>query len=228
MIRLRAFVLLVPFVIAAATSLLAQDLSHYRDFALGTTAAAVTATSGVSPSDIKVIHQRPALIQELRWRPQRYGGAPAVADPVREVLFRFYEDKLFLVEVDYDRQRTEGLTDADLVESLARTYGPPVLTSTGLHSEGVPAEPGRDIVVAQWADADAAVTLLRGTYPTSLRLVLALTPIESLARSASAEAIVKDSEEAPQREVDRQKQLNEDRRLAGQKARGVNKPAFRP
>ena len=168
------------------------------------------------------------MIEELRWRPQRYGAAAASTDPVREVVFSFYEDKLFMVAVEYDRQRIEGLTDADLIASMAKTYGPPVLTSTSLQPGAVPAEPGRDVVVAQWAEADAAVRLLRGTYPTSLRLVLALTSVEGLARTASVEALLKDSDEAPQREVDRQKQVTEDRRLAADKARGVNRPAFRP
>jgi hypothetical protein len=47
---------------------LAEDLSRYRRFQLGTELATVAERTGVSPAQIKVIHPRPVLIQELEWR----------------------------------------------------------------------------------------------------------------------------------------------------------------
>jgi hypothetical protein len=211
-----------------ASSVYGQDLSRYREFTLGSTLATVAQTSGVAPGAAKLIHQRPAVIQELRWRPQNDDRATAPTDPVREVVFSFYDDKLYLIVVDYERQRIEGLTDTDLIESMRASYGPPVLTSTGLRPGAPPPEPEGDTVVARWAGTESSLTLLRGTYPTSLRLVVALKPVEALARTASAEAIRMDLQEAPQREVDRQKQVVENSRLAREKARGVNRPAFKP
>jgi hypothetical protein len=231
MICLRTLICLTFGLTTAATSLLAQDLAHYRDFRLGSPVAVVTATSAVSPADIKVLHQHPSLIQELRWRPQRYGVAAASADPVREVLFRFYEDKLYLVEVDYDQQRIEGLTDADLVESMTGLYGPPLLASTSLYAGTGPAQPGngRGGVVAEWADAESSVTMMRGAYQTTLRLVMTLTSVESLARGVSAEPTSpKGDEEALPRESEHQKSPTEEQRLAADTARKANKPAFRP
>ena len=41
----------------------AQDLSRYRDIAFGSSVATVVAATGVTAADVKVIHQRPALIR---------------------------------------------------------------------------------------------------------------------------------------------------------------------
>ena len=51
----------------------AGDLSKYRNFQLGTDLSTVAKQTGVNPSEAKVIHRRPALIQELEWRPQPLG-----------------------------------------------------------------------------------------------------------------------------------------------------------
>lgn len=228
MTRLRTLVVSVSGLVLVATTLQAQDVSRYRDFALGSTVAAVAETSGAAPADVKTIHQRPSVIQELRWRPQRYSGNAVQTDPVREVAFSFYNDQLFLVVVDYDRQRTEGLTDTDLIESMTASYGQPVLTSTNRSTGARRAEPNDDVVVAQWASAESSLTLLRMTYPASLRLVLTLTAVDALARTSSADAIRLDQKEAPQRELDRQEQAAETARLSGEKARVVNKPVFKP
>ena len=55
----------------------AQDLSRYRTFALGSTVASVQATTGVASSSVKTLHQRPALLQDIEWRPSRWStGSP--------------------------------------------------------------------------------------------------------------------------------------------------------
>lgn len=53
-------------VMSAVTS--AGDLSKYRNFQLGTTLPTVAKQAGANPSQAKVIHRRPALIQELAQR----------------------------------------------------------------------------------------------------------------------------------------------------------------
>ncbi len=68
----------------------AQDLSRYREFQFGTDLLSVTKQTGMRPSEARTIHQRPALIQELEWRPQHFlGGSSLQTDPVGEVLFSF-------------------------------------------------------------------------------------------------------------------------------------------
>jgi hypothetical protein len=229
MISTRTLAFAASVFLFSSTPLHAQDLSRYRDFALGSTTASVVKASGLAARDVKVIHQRPAMIQELKWRPQqRFVGATAQVDPVREVVFSFYNDQLFQIVVDYDRQRIEGLTDADIVESMTATYGEPALRSTSFQISMPLAAPDAETVMARWAGDESTLTLLRGTYPMTVRLVMALTRVETLARTASADAIAQDVQEAPQREFDRKKRVVEEGRIAVEKARVVNKVGFKP
>ncbi len=126
-------------------------------------------------------------------------------EPVREVIFTFYNDRLFQIVVDYDRERTQGLTDADLIESLSVRYGMPVLTSTSPRTNVPPslAPPDGDAVVAQWSNADASLTLVRGAYPTSLRLLIVLKAVNASVQNAAADASRRDHDPAPLREIPR-------------------------
>jgi len=92
--------------------------------------------------------------------------------------------------VNYDQQRTEGLTDADLIDSISARYGVSILQAASLPTVVPPrhASPDGDAVIARWSDADTSLTLVRGTYPTTLRLVIASKSTEALASNASAEA----------------------------------------
>jgi hypothetical protein len=233
MIRIPMPALTVAALLLGTAVLQAQDLSEYRDFRLGSTLASVEKLSGVTASDVKALHLRPAQIQELRWRPsQRYSSGMVPTEAVREVTFTFYNDQLFQIVVDYDRQRTEGLTDADLIDSISTRYGVPVLQSTSLRTNAT-ARPASaptdgDAVVARWSSADASLSLVRGTYPTSLRLIVAQKTLEGLAQNAVAESVRLDHAEAPLREIERVNRNTEDGRVAGEKARGVNKPLFKP
>ncbi len=58
----------------------AQDLSRYREFQFGMNLPTVAKQADVKQSEAKAIHQRPAMIQELQWRPQHYLSA---SSPVR-------------------------------------------------------------------------------------------------------------------------------------------------
>src|ERR1051325_3807415 len=95
----------------------AQSLSQYRNFALGSDVASVAALASVDPADAKTIYQRPAVLQDLEWRPSRWvaGSNASSVDPVEQVLFSFYNDQLFRVVVDYGGDQTEGMTAADMI-----------------------------------------------------------------------------------------------------------------
>lgn len=228
MTNVRTLVFAGSALLLAAQPLVAQDLSEYRHFRLHGTLASVAAVGGLAPADAKLVHERPALIQELRWRPASTVGAVELEDPVREVMFNFYNDELFLIVVDYDQRRTEGLTDTDLIDAISATYGPAVLTSRNPRAPVVVAEPDVDIVVARWADADSSLTLLRGTYPSSLRLIVASKRLEAQARTAATQALRIEERDAPRRELAQERQRVDDRRVAAEKARTLNKPAFKP
>ncbi len=77
--------------------------------------------SGMDVSEVKVIYQRPATIQELSWRPSRFGSSDT--DPVEQILFSFYNGQLFRMVVDYDGDKTNGLTSDDVIEAISAKYG---------------------------------------------------------------------------------------------------------
>src|SRR4030095_8267741 len=96
-----------------------QDLSMYREFQFGTSLLAVAKQAHLKPSEARVIHQCPALIQELMWNARTYSAPPSQADSVRDILFSFYNGELFRIVVTYDKDRTEGMTAEDLVEAVS-------------------------------------------------------------------------------------------------------------
>jgi len=97
----------------------AQDLSRYRTFELGSELLSVSTLTGVASSEAKTVHLRPALLQDLEWRPSRWGvgSASPSTDPVEQIVFSFYNNQLFRIIVDYGQERTKGLTDADMIDS---------------------------------------------------------------------------------------------------------------
>ena len=209
----------------------AQDLDRYREFELGSEVAAVSRVTGTALSDVKVVHHRPALIQELTWRP-RYGARrPTVPDTesVDKMVFGFYDDQLFRVTVDYERERTKGLTDADMIEAISSMYGPQVKPAPR-NRQALPVyEDSPGTPIAQWGNLDRSVILYQpSSYAASFRLVVTAEPMAALARTAAARAVELDAREAPQREAAREKKEAEDRRAAEENARSTNKPAFRP
>ena len=104
---------------AMSAATLTGDLSKYRNFQLGTDLPTVAKQVGVNPSQAKVIHRRPVLIQELEWRPQPLGSF-SKTESAQEVVFSFYEGELFRVAISYDRYATEGLTADDFIEAIKR------------------------------------------------------------------------------------------------------------
>jgi hypothetical protein len=207
----------------------AQDFGRYREFELGSAVATVSTLTGVAGSELKAIHQRPAVIQEITWRP-RYSARRALdIESVDRMVFDFYDDRLFRVTVDYERKQTEGLTDADMIEAISAVYGSPVIPIVSRRRQ--PAALGDDaaITIAEWSDAGNSARLHRlSSYAVGFRLVITAEPIAVLAQTAAARAVVLDAREAPQREAAREKKEADDRRVAEEKARLVNRATFRP
>jgi hypothetical protein len=213
----------------AAQLVTAQDRLRYREFQLGSDVASIVKLIGTAPSDIKAIHQRPAVMQDLEWRPRYFSRtAAAQTDPVDLILLRFVDDQLFRVVVHYARDRTAGMTEADMIEAIATIYGP--ASKVLATSSRVPTLDfgGVDAPVAIWADKESSITLFRVAYPVSFRLVIALTRLDNLARTASAEAVRLDAMEAPEREIARQKKESDEALAALNKAKIENKAVFRP
>ncbi len=49
----------------------AQEFSRYRTFDLGGSIASVLTSTGAPASEVKTVHERPAILQDLEWRPAR-------------------------------------------------------------------------------------------------------------------------------------------------------------
>jgi len=226
----RSLALAMCVTVLGAQAIAAQAPVRYRDFVMGTDLATVSKVAGVAPSGAKVIHKRPAVIQELEWRPRYYsGGATPVTDPVDVMVFKFHDDQLFMVVADYDRRRTEGMSSEDMIAAISQTYGQPMAQvpsrriGTPTVQYGFP-----DTTLAAWGTDEYSVTLLRVAYPAAFRLVVAHTRLENLARTATAAAILQDTAEAPQRELARQTKEAADAAAAQEKAKTENKAQFRP
>jgi hypothetical protein len=204
----------------------AADLSTYRSFQLGADLPTIAKLAATDPAEAKVIHHRPALIQELQWRPQPLGSS-STTEPVKEVVFSFYNGELFRIAIDYDRYETEGLTAVDLVEAISASYG--VASKPAVPLNLAPGRYGdREEVLAQWQDSQHSFDLVRSSYGPSYKLVGVLKRLEAQSRAAIIEASRLDDSEAPQREADRVSKENESARVKLEKARLVNKPKFRP
>ena len=209
-----------------------QSLSQYRNFALGSEVASVSALAGVDPAEAKTIHQRPAVLQELEWRPSRWlaGSTTSSVDPVELIRFSFYNDQLFRIVVDYGHERTDGMTGADMIEGISSVYGAPLPRSSrvaGLPVSQLETESGS--LVARWGDSEHRVVLYQtSSYGATYRLIIADARLDVMARKADAQAARLDDQEAPAREVTRQKKERDDALVAAAKARAANKAVFRP
>jgi hypothetical protein len=216
---------LLVFATMSATTL-AGDLSRYRNFQLGTSLSEVAKQTGRSPSEAKAVHRRPALIQELEWRPQPLGSL-SQREPAQEVIFSFYEGELFRIAVNYDQYEIEGLTADDIVEAVSATYGtaskPPVPAKTTQESYGEQEE-----ILARWQDPLYRFELIRSSYGPGFKLVGVLKRLEAPAQAAILEATRLDIQDAPQRDAERMAAEEETERARLVKSRLLNKPRFRP
>jgi hypothetical protein len=217
----------------STSALSGQTTPHYREFVLGSDLSTVSAQVKASAADVRIIHQRPALMQELQWRAPYFvvdSNQPR-KDPVQQITFGFYNDQLYRTTIDYDRQRIAGMTESDIISALTDVYGPvttptPKQKTTPTFASSLDVSWGTPI--SQWGNAEYSVVLLRSSFGTGYQVVVTSTELAALARSAALEAVRLDEREAPLREVERQKQEAEAARASQEKARAANKAAFRP
>lgn len=207
----------------------AQDFSRYREFQFGMSLPTVANQANVKQSEAKAVHQRPAVIQELQWRPQHYLTASPQSDPVKDVLFSFYNGELFRMVVNYDPGKTQGLTNDDLVGAISATYGVPTRpTAKSITFSSAQGYSETEKILARWEDAQYSFNLFRSSYQPNFGMVVFSKRMDALARLAIVEAIRRDEQEAPQRELDRQKKETQENRASEEKARLSNKVNFRP
>jgi len=133
------------------------------------------------------------------------------------------------VMVAYDQYKTKGMTDADMVEAISSRYGTAtkpaakviLFSSFHVYNES-------EKVIARWEDSQYSVNLFRSSYQPTFGLLFFSKGLDARAVAAVAEAMRLDDQEAPQREIDRQKKQDEENRAAQESARPANKANFRP
>ncbi len=180
----------------------AADLSSYRNFQFGTSLATVAKQANTNPSQARVIQRRPALIEELEWRPKPSITSSSIPEPAKEVVFSFYDGELFRIVVNYDRYETEGLTAADIIDAISVSYGTATRASALTKSPQSPYG-DREDALAQWQDSQYRFELIRPSYGPSFRLTGVLKKLEAPVQAAILEAKRLDDEEAPKKEAAR-------------------------
>jgi len=212
---------------ASAALTNAQDLSRYREFQFGMNLPAIASQVGLEPSEAKVIHRRPALIQELNWQPQ-ISLPSSQADPVRTIFFSFYNGELFRIVVNYNRYKTQGLTTEDVVEAVSAQFGTATRPAAEIIFSSSQVYNDSEVVIARWEDSQYSYNLFRSSYQPTFGMIAFSKRLDGLARAAIVEAIRLDEQEAPQRGIERQKEQDAKDRAGHEKARLANKPNFRP
>src|SRR5712692_4348805 len=165
---IRSSILCLVVLLFAAPLLRAQDLSKYRHFSIGMNLSRVLERTDQQMADVKVIHGRPALIQELNWWPPNLPGTSFQSDTVEQILFSFYNAELYKISVTYDRTSTEGLTAEDMVKSISAKYGPATSVKPEVDSATNERYDMRQKPVATWEDSQYSFNLVRSSFSASL------------------------------------------------------------
>jgi hypothetical protein len=216
--RILAMVLSAPFVLAP---LGAGDLSEYREFHLESGLLGVTKQAGAEPTAAKVVHQRPALLQELSWQ-----AGPT--DSVEQIVFSFHNGEVSRMVVDYNRFTTQGLTAEDMVAAISEVYGAATRPGGEITLSSIYSNREFVGVIARWEDSAWSFNLVRSKYKPTFTLVAFSKRRDAAARDAAEEAVRLDRQEAPQKALDLQRTEIEAKRLQEEEARIANRPDFRP
>ena len=97
---MRNIVVALSLILLSAPMIHGQDLSKYRTFSFGMSLAELSKQVGQYPHETNLIHQRPAVIQELTCWPLLSSRSPVGADPVSQILFSFYNGELYRIVGD--------------------------------------------------------------------------------------------------------------------------------
>jgi hypothetical protein len=197
--------LCLVFVLLATPILAGQSLTSYRKFSLGTTLAALAQQVGQDPRQATLIHQSPAVIQELTYWPNGGSQYSGRAESVSEILFSFYNSELYKVTVTYDQDATEGMTDDDMVGALSSRYGTATRTYPEIALPNADEYLASGTVVARWQDSENSVTLIRSEGLKAFGLIVTSKKVDGEATAAIADSVKLETEQAPQKEIDRRK-----------------------
>jgi hypothetical protein len=221
---MRSSILCFVVLFLTTPSLRGQGLSKYRHFTFGMSLTRVLERTDQKMADVRVLHGRPALIQELTWLPPNLPGTSFRSDTVEQILLSFYNAELYKISVTYDRTSTEGLTAEDMVKSISAKYGPATSVKAEVDSATNERYDMKQKPVATWEDSQYSLNLVRSSSSGSFELLIYSRRLNVEAEAALAEAVKLEKLEEPQREVELQKKQTEDLEATREK----NQKTFRP
>jgi hypothetical protein len=220
---IRSLILCLGALLLIAPTLRAQDLSSYRGFSLGASLPNVLKLSGQKLAEVKTIHTRPMLIQELAWWPPSSPGT-SHPDNVEQILFSFSNGDLYKISVTYEHASTEGLTAEDMVKSISAKYG----QATSVESEIDPVMNTlynlKQGALASWEDSQYLLALVRGSFADRFGLVIHSKRAIAEIELAIAEAVKLEEQERPEKEANLRKKEADDLETLRQK----NQKVFHP
>jgi len=209
---------MVVVILLSTPQLRAQDLSKYRNFSFGTTVADLSKQIDQKPANAAVLHERPALIQELTWWPPQPYGPSRPAEPVDQLLFSFDNGALYRMLVTYDSSATKGLTDEDMIRVVSAKYGGATRPVAVVNFPMNPSYKATEKVIARWEDSQYSLNLFR-SYTDTFAIVMFTKQLDAQAAISIAESVKLDQEEAPQKEAAHVKKAADD--LEGERQKNI-------
>jgi hypothetical protein len=220
MMRTLAVCFLMIIVILIATpQVRAQDLSKYRNFSFGMTVTDISKQIDQTPANAAVLHERPALIEELTWLPPQPYSSLRPAEPVDQILFSFYNGALYRMLLTYENSATKGLTEEDMIRIVSAKYG--VATRPVAAVVNFPMNPSykaTEKVIARWEDSQYSLNLFR-SYVDTFAIVMFTKQLDAQAGISIAESVKLEHQEAPQKEAAQVKKAADD--LEGERLKNI-------
>jgi len=213
----RGLIALITILIFAS-QIHGQDLSKYRNFSFGASLANVSKQVDRQPIEAEIIHQQPALIQELTWYPPLSVDSSRPAEPVDKVLFSFYDGALYRMLVIYESSAVEGLTDEDMIRVVSEKYGVATRPVADVTFPTNPSYRAAEKVIARWEDSQFSLNLFRARYST-FAIVMFDKRLDAQAAASIAESVLTEQLEAPQKEAERVKKAADD--LEGERQKNL-------
>jgi len=198
-------VLAAIVILISASVIHAQDLSKYRNFSFGSSVATVSKQVDRQPVEVQVIHEQPALIQELAWYPPLPFEPSRPAEPVEKVVFSFYNGALYIMLVIYDTSSIKGLTEEDMIRIVSAKYGAATRPVANVNFPTNPSYEAIQKVVARWEDSEYSLNLIRSSGSDTFALVMFDKRLDAQAGLSIVESVQLEQQEAPQKEVERAK-----------------------
>ena len=217
-------VISLVMILLSAPLIHGQDLSKYRNFSFGMSLLELSKQIDSQPLHTKLIHKRPAVIQELTWWPRDSSDSSLQADSLRQIFFSFYNGELCKILVTYDRQATQGLTAEDMIQAISAKYGTATRPDAQISFPTNELYRSTEKVIARWEDSQYSINLFRSSLLNSFGLVMFSKGLDGQAEAAISESVKLEGREDLQKESERQKKEADNLEVARQKNRNTFHP----